>query len=138
MPTSVGSKKKQENSRKISTSASLTMLKPLFGSQQTVENPSRDGNTRPPDLPVEKSLCRSRSNRNGHGATDWFKIGKGVQEGCILSSCLSNFYVEFIMQNTGLDESQAGIKIAVRNINNLRYADDTTLMAESKEELNSV
>ena len=71
--------------------------------------------------------------RTGHGATDWFKIGKGVCQGCILSPCLFNFYAEYIMRNAGLDESQAGIKIAGRNINNLRYADDTTLMAESEE-----
>ena len=70
-----------------------------------------------------------------HGTTDWFQIGKGVRQGCILSSCLINLYAEYIMQNAGLDEAQAGIKIAGRNINNLRYADDTTLMAESEEEL---
>ena len=70
--------------------------------------------------------------------TDWFQIGKGVNQGCILSPCLFNLYAEYIMQNARLDESQAGIKIAGRNINNLRYADDTTLMAESKEELNSL
>ena len=69
--------------------------------------------------------------RTGHGTTDWFQIGKGVHQGCILSSCLFNFYAEYIMRNTGLEETQAGIKIAGRNINNLRYADDTTLMAES-------
>ena len=68
---------------------------------------------------------------------DWFKIGKGVQQGCILSPCLFNFYAEYIMWNARLDESQAGIKTAMRNINSLRYADDTTLMAESKEELKS-
>ena len=71
--------------------------------------------------------------RTGHGTTDWFQIGKGVREGCILSSCLFNFYAEYIMRNTGLDEAQAGIKIGGRNINNLRYTDDTTLMAESEE-----
>ena len=76
--------------------------------------------------------------RTGHGATDWFRIGKGVHQGCILSPCLFNFYAEYIMRNTGLEESQAGIKIARRNINNLRYADDTTLMAESEEELKSL
>ena len=70
-----------------------------------------------------------------HGTTDWLKIGKGVQQGCILSPCLFNFYAQYIMQNASLDESQAGIKIARRNINNLRYADDTTLLAESEEEL---
>ena len=71
--------------------------------------------------------------RTGHGTTDWFQIGKGVCQGCILSPCLFNFYAEYIMWNAGLDEAQAGIKIAGRNINNLWYADDTTLMAESKE-----
>ena len=76
--------------------------------------------------------------RTGHGTTDWFQIGKEVCQGCILSPCLFNFYAEYIMRNAGLDEAQAGIKIARRNINNLRYANDTTLMAESKEELNSL
>ena len=71
--------------------------------------------------------------RTGHGITDWFQIGKGVHQGCILSPCLFNLYAEYIMRNAGLDESQAGIKIAGRNINNLRYANDTTLMAENKE-----
>ena len=73
--------------------------------------------------------------RTGHGTTDWFQIGKGVHQGCILSPCLFNFYAEYIMRNPGLEEAQAEIKIAGRNINNLRYADDTTLMAESEEEL---
>ena len=76
--------------------------------------------------------------RTQHGATDWFQIGKGVRQGCILSPYLFNFYAEYIMRNTGLEEAQAGIKIAERNINNLRYADDTTLMAESEEELKSL
>ena len=76
--------------------------------------------------------------RTGHGTTDWFQIGKGVHQGCILSPCLFNFCAEHIMRNAGLEETQAGIKIAGRNINNLRYADDTTLMAESKEELKSL
>ena len=73
--------------------------------------------------------------RIGHGTTDWFQIGKGVRQSCILSPCLFNFHAEYIMRNTGLEETQAGIKIAGRNVNNLRYADDTTFMAESKEEL---
>ena len=73
--------------------------------------------------------------RTRHGTTDWFQIGKGVHQGCILSPCLFNLYAEYIMRNTGLEETQAGIKITGRNINNLRYADDTTLMAESEEEL---
>ena len=76
--------------------------------------------------------------RTGHRTTDWFQIGKEVRQGCILSPCLFNFYAEYIIRNAGLDESQAGIKIARRNINNLRYADDTTLMAESEEELKSL
>ena len=75
--------------------------------------------------------------RAGHGTIDWFQIGKGIRQGCILSPCLFNFYVEYIMRNAGLEEAQAGIKIAGRNVNNLRYA-DITLMAESKEELKSL
>ena len=76
--------------------------------------------------------------RTGHGTTDWLQIGKGVRQGCILSPCLFNFYAEYIMRNAGLEKTQAGIKIAGRNINHLRYADDTTLMAESEEELKSL
>ena len=103
-----------------------------------LENSERDGNIRPPDLPLEKPICRSGSNRTRHGTTDWFQIGKRVCQGCILSPCLFNLYAEYIMRNTGLEEAQAGIKISRRNINNLRYTDDTTLMAESKEELRSL
>ena len=76
--------------------------------------------------------------RTGHGTTDWFQIGKGVRQGCILSPCLFNVYAEYIMRNAGLEEAQAGIKIARRNTNNFRYADDSTLMAESEEELKSL
>ena len=76
--------------------------------------------------------------RTGHGTTDWFQIGKGICQGCILSPCLFNLYEEYIMRNAVLDDTQAGIKIAGRNINNLRYAEDTTLMAESEEELKSL
>ena len=76
--------------------------------------------------------------RTGHGTTAWFQIGKGVHQGCMLSPCLFNFYAEYIMRNAGLEETQAGIKIAGRNINNLRYADDTTLIAESEEQLKSL
>ena len=76
--------------------------------------------------------------RTGHGTTDWFQIGKGIRQGCILLLCLFNFYAEYIMRNAGLEEARAGIKIAGRNINNLRYADDTTLIAESEEELKSL
>ena len=78
------------------------------------------------------------TGRTGHGTTDWFQIGKGVHQGCILSPCLFNLHAEYIMRNAGLEEAQTGIKIAGRNINNLRYADDTTLMAESEEELKSL
>ena len=96
-------------------------------------NYERYGNTRPPDLPLEKSVCKSGSTvRTGHGTTDWFQISKQVCQGCILPPCLFNSYAEYIMRNSGLEEAQAGIKIARRNINNLRYADDTTLMAESE------
>ena len=101
-----------------------------------MENSERDGNTRPPDLPLEKSACRSV--RTGHGTTDWFQIGKGVSQGCILSPCLFNLYAEYIIRNAGLDEAQAGIKIVRRHSNNIRYADGTTLMAESEEELKSL
>ena len=76
--------------------------------------------------------------RTGHGTMDWFQIGKGIHQGCILSPCLVNLYAEYITRNAGLEEAQAGIKIPGRNINHLRYADDTTLMAESKEELKSL
>ena len=76
--------------------------------------------------------------RTGYGTIDWFQIGKGVHQGCILSPCLFNIYAEYIMRNTGLEEAQAGIKFEGRNINNLRYADDTTLMAEREEELKSL
>ena len=103
-----------------------------------MENSETDRNTRPPDLPLEKPVCRSGSKvRTGHGTTDWFQIGKGVRQGCVLSPCVFNFYAEYIMRNAGLDDAQAGIKIAGRNVNNLRYADDTTLMAE-REELKSL
>ena len=87
-------------------------------------------------LPPEKPVCRSR--RTGHGTMDWFQIGKGVHQGCILSPCLFNLYAEYIMRNARLHEAQAGIKIAGRSINNLRNGGDTTLMAESEEELKSL
>ena len=93
-----------------------------------MENSSRDGNTRPPDLPHENLYAGQEATvRSGHRTTDWFQIGKGVGQGCILTPCLFNLYTEYIMQNVQLDEAQAGIKIAGGNINNLRYADDTTL-----------
>ena len=83
-------------------------------------------------------VCQEATVRTGHGTTDWSQIGKGMCQGCILSPCLFNLYAEYIMRNAGLEETQAGIKIAWRNINNLRYADDTTHMAESEEELKSL
>ena len=104
-----------------------------------MENSSRDGNTRPLDLALRNLYTGQEATvRTGHGTTDWFQVGKGVNQGCILSSCLFNFYAEYIMRNAELDEALAGIKIAGRNINNFRYADDTTLMAGSEEELKSL
>ena len=129
LPTSIGSSKKQENSRKISISALLTMPKPLtvwitincgkFWTRweyQTTWPASWEG--------------QEATVRTGHGTTDWFQIGKGVRQGCMLSPCLFNLYAEYIMRNAGLEEAEAGIKIAGRNINNLRYADDITFTAE--------
>ena len=117
--TSTESLKKQEDFKTSSTSTSLTLLKTLNVWITTVGNSSKDGNTRPLYLPPEKSVCRSRSNRIGHGTTNWFQIGKGERQGCILSPWLFNLYAEYIMRNAGLDEAQAGIKTAGRNINHL-------------------
>ena len=104
-----------------------------------MENSERDGNTRPPHLPpVNLYAGQEPTVRTGHGTTDWFQIRKGVHQGGILSPCLFNLYAEYIMRNAGLEEAQAGIKIAGRNINNLRDAGDTTLMAESEEQLKSL
>ena len=104
-----------------------------------MENCERDKNIRPPDLPLRNLYaCQEATVRTGHGTTYWFQIGKGVRQGCILSPCLFNLYAEYIMRITGLDEAQAGIKTAGRNINNLKYANDNTLMAESEEELKSL
>ena len=136
LPTSAGSWKKQESSRKTSTSALLTMPKPL--NVWITRNWKILKEMGIPDhlTCLLRNLYAGEEARvrTGHGTTDWFQIRKGVCQGCILSPCLFNFYAEYIMRNTGLDKAQAGIKIAGRNINNLRYADDTTLMAESKEE----
>ena len=100
-----------------------------------MENSSSDGNIRPPYLALEKPLHAGQEAtvRTGHGTIEWFQIGKGVCQGCILSPCLFNLYAEYIMQNSGLNEAQTGSKIARRNINNLRYTDDTTLMEENEE-----
>ena len=141
LPTSTGSSKKQESSSKASISALLTMPKPLT-LWITIKLWKILKEMGIPDHLT--SLLRNlyagqeATVRTGHGATDWFQIGKGICQGCILSPCLFNFYAEYIMRNAGLDEAQAGIMIAGRNINNLRYADDTTLMAESEEELKSL
>ena len=95
-----------------------------------LENSSRDGNTRPLYLPPEKSVYSQEATvRTEQGTMEWFQIGKGVCQDCILSRCLFNLYAEYIMRNTGLEEAQAGIKIAGRNINNLKYADDTSFIA---------
>ena len=98
-----------------------------------MENSSRAGNTRPPACLLRNLYAGQDTVRTGHGTTDWFQIGKGVCHGCILSPCLFNLYAEYIMRNAGLEEAQAGIKIARKNISNLTYADDTTLMVESEE-----
>ena len=140
LPTSAGSWKKQESSRKTSISALLTMPKPL-----TVWITTNWKILKEMGIP-DHLTCLLRNLyagqeatvRTGHGTTDWFQIGKGGRQGCILSPCLFNFCAEYIMRNAGLEEAQAGIKLARRNINNLRYADDITLMAESKEELKSL
>ena len=103
-----------------------------------MENSERDGSDHLTCLLRNLYAGQEAIVRNGHGTTDWFQIAKGVCQDCILSPCLFNFYAEYIRRNVGLDEVQAGIKIAGRNINNLRYADDTALMAESEEELKSL
>ena len=135
MPPSVGSLKKQESSRKTSTYTSLTAPKPLTVWITTnCGKIFRDGNTRPPYLPLRNLYAGQETTvRTGHGTTDWFQIGKGVCQGCVLSPCFFNFYAEYIMKNTGLEEAQAGIKIAGRNINNLTYADDTMLWQKVKK-----
>ena len=98
-----------------------------------MDDSERDGSTRPPDLPLEKPVCRSGSKLELDMEQQTGSIRKGVRQGCILSPCLFNIPAEYIMRNAGLEEAQAATKIAGRNINNLRYADDTTLMGESKE-----
>ena len=140
-PTSTGLSKKQESFRKTSLSALLTMPKPLivwitinyrrFWKRWTYQT------TWPPSW-ENLYAGQEATVRTGHGTTDWFQIGKGVRQGWILSPHLFNSYAEYIMRNAGLEEAQAGIKITRRNINNLRYADDTTFMAESEEELKSL
>ena len=139
-PTSTGSSKKQESSRKTSISALLIMPKPL-----TVWITTNWKILKEMGIP-DHLTCLLRNLyadheatvRTGHGTTDWFQIGKGVHQGCIFSPYLFKLYAEYIMRNAWLDEAQAGIRIVGRNISNLRYADDITLMAESEEELNSL
>ena len=131
LPTSVGSSKKQESSRKTSISALLTMPKPLtMWITNKLWTILKEMGIPDHLTCLLRNLCAGQEAtvRTGRGTTDWFQIGKGVYQGCILSPCLFNSYAEYIMRNAGLDEAQAGIKIAGRNINNLRYADDTTLM----------
>ena len=130
LPTSVGSLKKQESSRKTSISASLTMPKPLTVWKILKEMGIPNHLT---CLLRDLYAGQEQTVRTGHGTTDWFQIGKGVHQGCILPPCLFNLYAEYIMRNAGLDEAQAGIKIATRNINNLRYTDDITLMQTVKK-----
>ena len=131
---------KQESSRKTSLSVLFTMPKPL--SAWIAINWKVLKEMGIPDhltyLLRNLYAGQEATDRTGHGTTDWFQIGKGVRQGCILSPCLFNLYAEYIMRNAGLEEAQGGVKIARRNINNLRYADDTTLLAESEEELNSL
>ena len=139
LPTSTGSSKKQESFRKACISALLPMPKPL-----TVWITIMWKLLKEMGLPNHLTCLlrnlyagQEATVRTGHGITDWFQIGKGVRQGCILSPCLFNLYAEYIMRNAGLEETQAGIRIAGTNINHLRYADDTTLMAESEEDLKS-
>ena len=141
LPTFVESQRKQRSSRKTSTSAPLSTLKPLtvWITTNSGKFLKRERSTRPPYLSSWESLYMGQETfRPRHGTTDWFQTGKGVRQGYILSPCLFNLYAEYIIRNTGLDDSQAGIKISGRNINNFRYADDTTLTAESEEELKSL
>ena len=135
LPTSDGPSKRQESSRETSISALLTMPKPL-----TVWITKNWKILQEMGISDHLSCLlrnlyagKEATVRTGHGTTDWLQIGKGVCQGCILSPCLFNFYAEYIMRNAGLEEAQAGIKTAGRNINDLRYADDTTLMAESEK-----
>ena len=134
-----GSSKKQESSRKTSPSALLTMPKPLTVWITVNWKILKEMGILDHLTCLLRNLYEGQEAtvRTGHGTMDWFKIGKGVHQGYILSPCLFNLHAEYIMRNAGLDEPQAGIKIAGRNINNLRYTDDTTHMAESEEELNS-
>ena len=140
LPTSIASSKNQESSRKTSVSALLTTPKPLTMWITTNWKFLKEMGIPDHLTCLLRNLFAGQEAtvRTRHGTTDWFQIGKGVCQGCILSPCLCNFYAEYIMRNARLDEAKAGIKISRRNINNLRYTDDTTLMPESKEELKSL
>ena len=140
LPTSAGSSEKQESSRTTSISALLTMPIVNCVDHNKLWKILKEMGTPDHLTCLLRNLYAGQEEivTTGHGTTDWFQIGKGVHQGCILSPCLFNLYAEYIMRNTGLDEAQAGIKIAGRNINNLRYADDIILMAESEEELKSL
>ena len=140
LPTSSGSLKKHESSRKTSTSALLTMPEPLTVWITINWKVLKDMGIPNHLTFLLRNLCvgQEATVRIGPGTTNWFQIEKGVHQGYILSPCLFNFYAEYIMRNAGLEEAQAGIKIAGRNINNLRYADDTTRMEEGEEELMSL
>ena len=140
LPVSAGSSKKQESSIKTSISALLTMPKTDCVDHNKLWKILKEMGMPDHLTCLLINLCASQEATvsTGHGTTDWFQIGKGVHQGRILSPCLFNLYAEYITRNAGLEEAQAGIKIAGRNINNLRYADDTTLMAESEEELKSL
>ena len=141
LPTSAGSSKKQESSRKTPNFCFTDYAKAF----DCVDHNKFWKILKEIGIP-DHLICLLRNLyagqeatvRTGHGTTDWFQTGKGVHQGCILSPCLFNLYAEYILRNAGLEEAQAGIKIAGRNINNLRYADDTTLMAESEVELKSL
>ena len=132
LPTSIESLKTKKSSRKTSTFALLTMPKPLNMWITTKCGKFTKRFDHLTCLLRNLYAGQGATVRTGHGTTDWFQKGKGVRQGCILSPCLFNLYAEYIMRNTGLDEAQAGIKIAVRNIKNLRYTDDTTLWQKEK------
>ena len=141
-PTSAGSWKKEESSRQTSIPALLTMPNKGF---DCVDHNKLWKILKEMEIPDNRTCLlrnlyagQEATVGTGYGTIDWFQIEKGVCQGCILSPCLFNLYAEYIMRNAGLEEAQAGIKIARRNISNLRYADDTTLMAESEEELKSL
>ena len=140
LPTSIGSLKKQGSSRKTCSSALLTAKAFDFVDRNKLWKILKEMEISDHLTCLLRYLYAGQEAtvRTGHGTTDWYQIGKGVRQGCILSPCLFKLYSEYIMRNAGLEEGQAGIKTAGRNINNLRYSDDTTLMAESEEDLKSL